>query len=59
MAPEPNRDPRSGGFLLAIAIIAGAVGGTIGGRSSVGLVVGLAAGLIMLLFVWLTDRRSR
>lgn len=56
MAQSP-RNPRSGGALLAISVIAGAVGGTIGGQPSVGFLAGLAAGLVMLLAVWLFDRR--
>lgn len=59
MAETPRKDARSGGSLLAISIIAGAIGGTIGGQPSVGVVVGVIAGLSMLLFVWLTDRRRR
>ena len=59
MADRPKTDARSGGSLLAISIIAGAVGGTIGGQPSVGVLVGVAAGLVMLAAVWLTDRRRR
>jgi hypothetical protein len=47
----------SGGSLLAVSILAGAVGGIIGGQPSIGLVAGLAAGLVLLLAVWLFDRR--
>jgi hypothetical protein len=43
--------------LLAVSIIAGAVGGTLGGEPSLGFLAGLAAGLVMLLAVWLLDRR--
>lgn len=57
MATPPRRDARSGGVLLALSIVAGAVGGIIGGQPSVGLVAGLAAGLIMLVAVWLVDSR--
>ena len=57
MAQPPRRDGRSGGALLAISIIAGALGGTIGGQPSIGFLAGLAAGLLMLLAVWLVDRR--
>jgi hypothetical protein len=57
MATPPTKDARSGGVLLALSIVAGAVGGIIGGQPSIGLVAGLAAGLIMLVAVWLVDRR--
>ena len=59
MAETPRNEPRSGGALLAISIIAGAVGGTIGGQPSIGVLVGVAAGLVMLAAVWLSERRRR
>ena len=57
MERSTRRDARSGGALLAVSIIAGAVGGTLGGEPSLGFLAGLAAGLVMLLAVWLLDRR--
>ena len=57
MASPPRKDARSGGVLLALSIVAGAVGGVIGGQPSVGLVAGLAVGLLLLAGVWLIDRR--
>jgi len=57
MATPPRKDARSGGVLLALSIVAGAVGGLIGGQTSVGLVAGLAVGLVLLGLVWLIDRR--
>ena len=57
MARPPRKDARSGGALLAVSIVAGAVGGTIGGQPSIGFLAGLAAGLLMLGAVWLVDRR--
>ena len=57
MAEKPRNEPRSGGALLAISIVAGAVGGTIGGQPSVGVLVGVVAGLLMLGAVWLGERR--
>ena len=54
----PGRsDARSGGSLLAISIIAGAVGGTLAGEPSIGLLAGAGVGLALLLLVWLIDRR--
>ena len=57
MARDKGRDARSGGSLLAIAIIAGAVAGSLLGQASVGVLAGAGAGLLMLLIVWLIDRR--
>jgi hypothetical protein len=58
MPQTGRKDPRAGGSLLAVCIIAGAIGGTIGGQPSVGFVAGFGAGLIILAFVWLTDRKA-
>jgi hypothetical protein len=55
----PKDDARSGGALLALAIVAGAVGGTIGGQPSAGFLAGLAVGLVLLLAIWLIDRRRK
>lgn len=52
-----QKDARSGGALLAISIVGGAIGGAIGGQASIGFLAGLAAGLVMLVAVWLVDRR--
>ena len=57
MARPPKKVARSGVALLAIGIIAGAVGGTVAGQPSIGFLVGLAAGIVMLALVWLADRR--
>ncbi len=58
MTSSIRRHSRAGGSLLAISIIAGTVAGTIAGESSVGFLVGVGAGLMMLAFVWLSDRRA-
>jgi hypothetical protein len=55
--PPPRKDARSGGALLALAIVAGAVGGAMAGEASIGVLAGVGAGLIMLGLVWLVDRR--
>ncbi len=53
-----NHPPsRAGGAILAGAIIAGAVAGVIAGQPSVGFLVGAAAGALVLLILWLQDRR--
>jgi len=59
MAEAPRKDARSGGSLLAISVIAGAVGGTLAGQASIGFLIGVAIGLALLLLVWLIDRRNR
>jgi hypothetical protein len=56
MAPHP-RSSRSGGSLLAIAIIVGAVAGTVAGQPSIGFMTGLGAGLLLLGLVYYMDRR--
>ena len=57
MAEVPRKDSRSGGALLAISIVAGAIGGVFAGQASIGFLAGLVAGLVMLGLVWLVDRR--
>jgi hypothetical protein len=59
MAKPPRSDPRAGGALLAISVVAGALGGAIGGQASVGVLAGLAVGLVLLLGIWWSDRRRR
>ena len=54
-APQPSR---SGGVILAAAIIAGAVGGVIVGQPSLGFLIGAALGLVALGLLWLRDRRG-
>lgn len=52
-----TRNPMSGGFLLALSLIVGVVLGASRGQPSLGLVGGLGVGLLLLLVVWLIDRR--
>ncbi len=47
---------KSGGSLLAISVIGGAVGGTLVGEPSIGFLAGTGIGLALLLLVWLLDR---
>lgn len=54
----PSSKPmRSGGALLAFAILAGVIAGVLLGQPSLGFLAGLAAGLALLALVWLRDRR--
>lgn len=55
--PSGNRPSRSGGFLLALSIIVGAVAGIWLGQPSIGFLVGTGVGVLLLALVWLTDRR--
>jgi hypothetical protein len=54
----PRHHTRSGGSLLAVSLIAGALGGTIAGQPSIGFLVGLGVGLVMLTLIWLGERRK-
>ena len=59
MARPNAKSPRAGGALLAAAILIGVLAGSIVGESSVGFVGGLALGLMLMVAVWLIDRRRR
>jgi hypothetical protein len=48
---------RSGGCLLAFAVVAGAFVGTILGQPSIGFLAGSALGLALVIIVFLLDRR--
>jgi len=52
-----ERPARGGGVLLALAILVGAVVGLYSRQPMIGLVAGLAAGLVLMLMLWLFDRR--
>jgi hypothetical protein len=55
---EPARPfTRSGGCLLAFSVLAGAAVGTILHQPSIGFLAGSALGLILVLTVFLLDRR--
>lgn len=51
--------PRSGGVLLAGAVIAGVIGGIVAREPSLGFLIGLGTGLALLGLVYLSDRRRR
>ncbi len=57
MANPPPRTPMAGGFLLALSLIVGTVLGAGQGQASIGFVAGLGVGLLLLIAVWLIDRR--
>lgn len=54
---KPDKTPRAGGALIAIAILAGAVVGIAWRQPVLGLVAGLVAGIALALLVWLMDKR--
>lgn len=51
-----TRNPRAGGFLIALAIIIGTVVGGLRGQPSLGLLVGVVAGLAAAALLWIVDR---
>lgn len=63
LAPKKPASPRrrggmAGGSLLALSVVAGAVIGTLNGQPSIGFLIGLGVGALLLLLVFLLDRRS-
>ena len=58
MAAKSNA-PLAGGFLLCIAVLAGALTGVFLGQPSIGFLVGIGVGLTVAVAIWLLDRRKR
>jgi uncharacterized membrane protein len=56
MAPD-RKATRSGGALLALSLLAGAVIGVFAGQPSIGFLAGAGVGLALLTLIWLLDRR--
>lgn len=56
-SPAPGRASRAGGFLLAVSILAGAVIGAMLGQPSIGFLLGTGVGLLLVTWVWLSDRK--
>ena len=54
---QRTRSAQAAGFILAISILAGAVGGVIVGQPSAGFLAGLGAGLLITVAFWLNERR--
>jgi uncharacterized membrane protein YccC len=55
---EPRRrGGLAGGIFVALGLIIGVVAGTFFGQPSLGMVAGAGIGLVLLLLVWLLDRR--
>jgi uncharacterized membrane protein (UPF0136 family) len=57
MADRPG--PRAGGFIIAVAIMAGTIIGGLKGQPSIGLLAGLGIGVAVALAIWLKDRARR
>lgn len=54
---EPRKSgAQAGGFLIAAAILVGAVGGIVVGEPSAGFLAGLAVGVAAALLLWWRDR---
>ncbi|HTU11617.1 MAG TPA: hypothetical protein VMG08_12060 [Allosphingosinicella sp.] len=54
-----NNGPLAGGCLLCIALLAGALIGIFNGQPSIGFLVGAGIGLLLVILIWLWDRRRR
>ncbi|HEX8191919.1 MAG TPA: hypothetical protein VF552_03385 [Allosphingosinicella sp.] len=57
MAEAPRKNAQAGGCLLTFGILAGVMVGLYYRQPSIGFLAGTAAGLLLLLIVWLIDRR--
>ena len=57
MADRPA--PQAGGFIIAVAILAGTVIGALAGQPSLGLLSGAGVGIAAALAIWLVDRTRR
>jgi len=59
MDDQPSSSPRSaGGIILALAIMAGAIGGVAIHQPSAGLVAGAAVGALIAFVLWLAKSRK-
>jgi hypothetical protein len=58
MAAKSNA-PLAGGFLLCVALLAGALTGIFLGQPSIGFLVGAGVGLTIAITIWLLDSRRR
>lgn len=57
MTAPPRKSAQAGGVLLALSIVAGSTIGILNRQASIGFLVGLGIGLLLLILVWLLDRR--
>jgi hypothetical protein len=54
---QSTRSTQAAGFILAISILAGAIGGSVVGQPSIGFLAGLGAGLAAAILFWMVERR--
>lgn len=54
MANRPG--PQAGGFIIAVAIMAGTIIGGLKNQPSIGLLAGLGLGVLIAVAIWLRDR---
>ena len=52
-----RRNPMAGGFILAVAAMAGFFIGARNGQMSAGLLIGVGVGVVIALAVWVIDQR--
>ncbi|HEX8643000.1 MAG TPA: hypothetical protein VF702_03705 [Allosphingosinicella sp.] len=57
MADRPTRSAQAGGCLLAFALLTGVAAGLYAREPSIGFLAGAGIGLLLLVLVWLVDRR--
>ena len=51
-----GRYTQAGGFVLALSIIAGAIGGAMLHQSSIGFLIGLGVGVVLAVLIWVLNR---
>jgi uncharacterized membrane protein (UPF0136 family) len=54
---DRRRNTRAGGAILALSILVGTIVGIAMRQSSIGVIAGVAIGVLLLLVIWLMDRR--
>ncbi|HEY5711098.1 MAG TPA: hypothetical protein VIT38_04310 [Allosphingosinicella sp.] len=55
--PGSSKIPLAGGALLALSIVVGTIAGSAYLQPSIGFVAGLGVGVLLLILVYLLDRR--
>ncbi|KAK0345058.1 hypothetical protein LTR94_012357 [Friedmanniomyces endolithicus] len=57
-AMNKAKNPTGAGAIIALLIMAGAIGGGLLGQPSIGLLVGTGAGTLIALLLWLRERKA-
>jgi hypothetical protein len=57
MATPPPRTPIAGGFFLILSLMAGVLIGATQGQTTAGFFIGLGIGLMLVVAIWVIDRR--